>query len=170
MTIANLESELRDLHEATFSWALVCCSGDREEAQDVLQDTYVRLLDGALDFGGRSSFKTWLFSVVRRAVRDRRRRSAVRRVLLDQWLPPRESRPASQEVATIERERAGRVRRLLGELSTRQRQVLELVFFHELPLREAAAVLEISGGSVSRHYDRGKRALLQRLQESDIEL
>ena len=170
MTVANLEDELRELHEATFAWALLCCRGDRDEAQDVVQDTYLKLLDGALSFGGRSSFKTWLFAVVRRAARDRRRRSTVRAVLLDRWLQPNASRPPAQEAATMRSERARRVRRLLADLSTRQRQVLELVFFHDMPLREAAEVLQISGGSASRHYDRGKKAMMARLQESDLEL
>lgn len=168
--IADLERELKNVHEETFSWALVCCSGVREEAEEVLQETYLRLLDGRLTFGGRSSFRTWLFAVVRRAVRDRRRRSTLRRVLLEQWRRPPDPRPPAPESRLMERQRAQRIRRLLGELSTRQRQVLELVFYHELPLSEAARVLGISAGSVSRHYDRGKRALLGRLEEVDLEL
>ncbi|MCZ6508427.1 MAG: RNA polymerase sigma factor [Acidobacteria bacterium] len=170
MTIADLERELRDVHEETFSWALVCCRGVRSEAEDVVQETYLKLLDGRLTFDGRSSFRTWIFAVVRRAARDRRRRTALRRVLLEQWVRPRESRPPAQEARTIKRQRARTIRRLLGRLSTRQRQVLELVLYHELPLREAATVLDISPGSASRHYDRGKRTLLARLKEAELEL
>jgi len=170
MTIGDLERELRDVHEETFSWALVCCRGVRSEAEDVVQETYLRLLDGRLTFDGRSSFRTWLFAVVRRAVRDRRRRFALRQALFERWVRPRESRLPAQEARTIERQRARAIRRLLGGLSRRQRQVLELVFYHELPLREVATVLDISAGAASRHYDRGKRMLFARLKEAELEL
>ncbi len=63
-----------------------------------------------------------------------------------------------------------RIRSLLAGLAPRQRQVLELVFYHELVLREAAGVMGVSIGTASRHYDRGKRALLERLEEADLEL
>lgn len=169
MTAADLERELRDLHEATFAWAVTCCDGRRERAEDLLQETYLRVLDGRLAFAGRSSFKTWLFAVVRRAARDHRRRATMRRGLLDRWLEPRGSRVAEQEAASMGRQRARRVRRLLAQLSPRQRQVLELVFFHDLALRQAADVLGISNGSASRHYARGKRALLTRLKETGFD-
>jgi RNA polymerase sigma-70 factor (ECF subfamily) len=170
MTIAELEGPLRDVHEESYSWTVVCCGGDRAEAEDVLQETYLRLLDGRLTFGGGSSFKTWLFAVLRRAARDRKRRVASRLKLLARWSRPGEPRPAGQERRAIASERERQVRTLLAGLAPRQRQVLELVFYHELALSEAAEVMGVSRGTVSRHYDRGKRALLSSLEEAALEL
>ena len=51
----------------------------------------------------------------------------------------------------------------LERLSRRQREVLELVFYQDLSIEEAAQTLAISIGSARTHYARGKRSLAQRL-------
>ena len=52
----------------------------------------------------------------------------------------------------------------MNELPPRQREVLHLVFYEEMTLREAAELLDIRFGSASTHYDRGKKSLLERLR------
>ncbi|HEY0782449.1 MAG TPA: sigma factor, partial [Thermoanaerobaculia bacterium] len=81
----EIESELERLHAASYAWALGRCGRDREEAEDVLQESYVKLLDGRARFAGGSSFKTFLFGVIRRTAAERRRRTWVRRNLLAAW-------------------------------------------------------------------------------------
>ena len=111
--------------------------------------------------------RTWLFAVIRRTAAGLRRRAMLRRGLLLQWGTDRlrvEPEPAPDE-ALRRSERAARVRGALAQLSRRQRQVLELVFFHELSVREAGEVLGLSVGSTRTHYARGKRELLRRFNE-----
>lgn len=43
------EQRLEELHPASFGWAVQCCGGDRQEAEDVLQTTYLKVLDGRGD-------------------------------------------------------------------------------------------------------------------------
>src|SRR3989454_12420182 len=76
-----LELELEGLHTAAFGWALACCAGDRAAAEDALQASYLKILDRSARFDGRSSFRTWLFGVVRRTAAEQRRRAALRRLL-----------------------------------------------------------------------------------------
>src|SRR5438128_7373584 len=78
----QLERELDQLHPAAFGWALACCAGDRAAAEDALQASYLKILDGRARFDGRASFRTWLFSVVRYTAAGQRRRAVLRR-----WLP-----------------------------------------------------------------------------------
>src|SRR5437667_94705 len=82
MSPADLTAKLEELHAAAFGWALSCCSWDRAAAEDVLQATYLKLLDGRARFDGRSTFRTFVFGVIARTAREARRRAALRR-----WLP-----------------------------------------------------------------------------------
>ncbi len=161
MTSEELEGELERLHPASFAWALGCCRRNREEAEDVLQASYLKILEGKARFDGRSSFKTFLFSVIRRTAAEDRRRSILREL----WIARRR-----QEAATggTSQEAGGRLLLLpaLGRLAKRQREVLELVFQHDMTLEEAARTIGVSVGSARVHYARGKKRLRQLLGES----
>src|SRR3989442_4347807 len=83
MSPADLTAKLEELHAAAFGWALSCCGWDWSAAEDVLQATYLKLLDGRARFDGCSTFRTFVFGVIARTAREARRRAALRR-----WLPP----------------------------------------------------------------------------------
>jgi RNA polymerase sigma factor (sigma-70 family) len=162
---AELEQQIAALHPASFAWALACTRWNAAEAEEVLQSVYLSILEGRARFDGRSAFKTWLFAVVRNmAARARRRR----------WLEARApwrmltgagSEPADPMVAE---ERGARVRRALGTLPARQREVLDLVFFHEMTVEQAAEVMDVSTGTARAHYHRGKLRLLELLGSEDL--
>ncbi|HYU52111.1 MAG TPA: sigma factor, partial [Gemmatimonadaceae bacterium] len=80
MERAQLDSELEDLHAESFGWALACCGRDREEAEEVLQSAYLKVFAGKARFDGRSTFRTWLFGVIRLTAAEERRRNIVRRL------------------------------------------------------------------------------------------
>lgn len=164
----EIRQQLEELHSASFGWALSCCAGNREEAEDVLQATYLKILSGKARFGGRSAFKTWLFSVIRLTAADGRRKHAIRwsglRRLREQAAPP--SSAPSKAVQEVHREELrDRFRALLRDLPGRQRQVIQLVFYHDHTLSEAAGVMGVSLGSARTHYHRGKKRLRDWLQE-----
>ncbi|HEX8906146.1 MAG TPA: RNA polymerase sigma factor [Longimicrobiaceae bacterium] len=166
LTRAELEAGLEEHHAASLGWALSCCGWDRGEAEDVLQSSYLKVLDGRARFGARSSFRTWLFGVIRRTAAEHRRRAALRRL----WLPLARAdgavlRDAAPDPASaLERtETSTRLVAALRMLPRRQRETLHLVFYEELTLREAAEVLGVTIGAARQHYDRGKRRLRELL-------
>ncbi len=55
----------------------------------------------------------------------------------------------------------------LGELPQRQQQILELVFYHDVTLEQAAEVMGISVGSVRTHYHRGKKRIRHLMGKSE---
>ena len=153
----SLTQQLIALHPQSFGWALALCRWDRPEAEETLQMTYEKVFDGRARFDGRSSLKTWLYAVIRRTAADRRRRGWLR--WWRQAAVP-EGDPPAQPAAIVEgRERAAQVRGALVRLPGRQREVLDLVFYHDLTVEQAAGVMGVSVGSARRHYDRAKRRL-----------
>jgi RNA polymerase sigma-70 factor (ECF subfamily) len=158
---ATIRDQLEALHSESFAWATVCCSPDMGEAEDVLQMTYLKILDGRARFEGRSAFKTWLFGVIRMTAREQRRRawwSWSRRAPVETVTeyPSPEDTP---DHAATKREQIEEVRTASLRLPQRQHQVLMLVFYHDITLDEAAAIMGVSPGSARKHYQRGKEQL-----------
>jgi len=151
MDESGLEREIERLHQACFAWALGCCRWDRQEAEDVLQTTYLKVMDGRARYDGRASVKTWLFAIIRKTAADARRRWFLRR---RGWAAPTPAVDDAERSADRARARAA-----LASLSRRQREVLDLVFFHDLTIEEAARVMAVSLGSARVHYERGKARL-----------
>jgi RNA polymerase sigma factor (sigma-70 family) len=157
MDRTELLRRLDALHPDCFAWALACCGRDRTEAEDVLQTAYLQVLDGRARFDERSTLKTWLFGVIRRTAAGERRRRVLRRLLLERHYT---LNGAPAHVASVEpTERALALRGALERLTPRQQNVLELVFYHDLTIEDAAAVMGLSIGTARTHYDRGKKKL-----------
>jgi RNA polymerase sigma factor (sigma-70 family) len=166
MDRTGLERELERLHTESWGWALVCVGRDRAMAEDALQTAYLRVLSGQVAFGGRSSFKSWLFGVIRLTALEELRRAR-------RWHPQGEATEATDpapgaDVASERNERAAALRSALAKVSPRQREVLQLVFYHEMTVEEAAAVMSVSVGSARTHYDRGKKALAELLAQVHV--
>ncbi|MFH1965975.1 MAG: RNA polymerase sigma factor [Acidobacteriota bacterium] len=163
----SLKNMMEQNHTSAFGWALYCCNGDQEEAADVLHSVYVQILEkGRLAFSGKSSFKTWLFSVIRNTSRKRRFQVSHRLRKLQNLvfgLPPAEEKGI--EGRFYENEVRNWILDLFGRLSKRQRQVLQLAFYHNLTLAEAAVVMGVSVGSARTHYERGKVRLRAEMQK-----
>ncbi len=167
MDETSFREELEGMHAASFGWALWCCGQRREEAEEVLQTTYLKVFGGAARFDGRSSLRTWLFGVIRRTAAEQRRRQWMRGQIFDRWVvsEPAGLGVASPEALVGEAESNRNLLRAVGELSARQRQVLHLVFYQELTVEEAARVMNIPLGTARTHFDRGKRRLREILAE-----
>jgi RNA polymerase sigma-70 factor, ECF subfamily len=156
----ELRRHLERAHADCFGWALACCRRDRDAAEEVLQNVYLTVLDGRARYDGRSSFRTWLFGVIRRTAASARRKAWLRGLLLTREagsLTPQAPAPPDAEV-----ERESRRHNLLyalAKLATRQREVLQLVFYHDLTVEEAATVMGVSVGTARTHYARGKANL-----------
>jgi RNA polymerase sigma-70 factor (ECF subfamily) len=160
MDEAELRCQLERAHADCFGWAMACCSRDRDHAEEVLQTVYLTVLEGQAHYHGRSTFRTWLFGVIRRTAAAERRKAWLRGLLLER--NGRDLRPGAIASPDAEVERDSRsdvLRHALADLATRQREVLELVFYHDLTVEDAATVMGVSIGSARTHYARGKARL-----------
>lgn len=167
--------ELEQLHDQCFSWALTCSGGRRGEAEDVLQMSYLAIVEGRARFEGGSTLRTWLFAVIRNHARSRWRRARFSLAVLARlasFAPPLEAPAESDSLHDYQRaQENAQLMSAWRALPARQRQVLDLVFYRELPIVEAAQILGIAVGTARVHYERGKAALRRQLtgpQEADL--
>src|SRR5262245_66641684 len=80
MDDSELRAELERHHRESYGWALGCCLRNPAEADSVLSSVYLKVLEGKARYDGRSTFRTWLLAVIRKAAGAERRRNIL------QWL------------------------------------------------------------------------------------
>lgn len=132
------------------------------DAEDAVQEIFVDLFRYAARFDPQreTSEATFVAMIARRRLIDRLRK--LQRQVKTTAIDPIRTKPAQESLDGVEfRDEIGRVRQLLSELKSEERQVLELIFFHGLSQAETAEMLNMPLGSVKTHSRRG----LLRLRE-----
>jgi len=91
---------------------------------------YLTVLDGRARYDGRSSFRTWLFGVIRRTAASERRKAWLRGLLLKREADGLEPEALAAPDAKVERDsRRYSLGYALAQLAPRQHEVLQLVFW-----------------------------------------
>jgi RNA polymerase sigma-70 factor, ECF subfamily len=149
---------------------LVYLTASRERAEDIFQETWIRVLERGHQYDGKSKFEAWLFAIARHLVIDWQRQKKAQS--LDAMTDPEEGAPF--EVAdesepsplrlVLTREREENVQTSLGQVPAIYREVLLLRFQEELKLEEIAVVLETPISTVKSRLYRGLEALRGALQ------
>ena len=138
-------------------------TGERSEIEELVQDTFVRAFSSIDSFRGESSLRTWLFTIERRLILDRRR--AERR---QRYTVPVESSDAVTEFDALDsllaEEAESRVRKAVDSLSPTQREVFSLRVEQGMSYREIAEIAGTTEGAARVHYHNAMRAVKEFLE------
>jgi RNA polymerase sigma-70 factor (ECF subfamily) len=138
-------------------WRLCVALGDRDSAEDLTQETYLRAFAALGRFEGRSSVRTWLLSIARRvcadAVRSRRRR----RLTLFPGDADLETLPGTDDGDRVAESSA--VADLLARLEPDRREAFALTQLVGLPYAEAAEVVGCPVGTIRSRVARARADL-----------
>lgn len=138
--------------------------GVRTETDELVQDTFVRAFQSLDGFRGESAFRTWLFTIERRLVLDRRR--AERRHPEVETLEEGDAATAHDQLeGMLADETEQRVRTAIARLSPMQRQVFSLRVGEGLSYKEIADVADTTEGAARVHYHNAVRAVKEFLDE-----
>jgi RNA polymerase sigma-70 factor (sigma-E family) len=139
---------------------LYAVTSDLSEAQDVVQEAFVRALAAPRRFGGLVNHEAWLRRVAINVARSRYRRRRLLDVLSRRLGPP----PAVPDLSPQHVVLMDAMRRIpMG-----QRQAIALHYLADLPIDEVASTLGVSVGTVKSRLSRGRTALASRLTESTL--
>ncbi|MBZ5612055.1 MAG: sigma-70 family RNA polymerase sigma factor [Acidobacteriia bacterium] len=136
--------------------------GDPQEAEDLVQETFLRVYRNAHRYNYSARFRSWFFQILINLCRD--------------WLkkkkpflfgdPPLVARSEPDPSEAIDRERRAMViRRAIQSLPPNQTLALILCHYEEMSYREASAVLETSEKAIESLLVRARRTLRTRLAE-----
>jgi RNA polymerase sigma-70 factor (ECF subfamily) len=120
-------------------------SGDAHAAEDLVQETLLRVLGQWKSFRGGASFKTWMLRILINVDRDRRRRWRVYEPVEAAAVMGSADQPAELAAAA---ELGAEVRAVVDALPERQREVALLMWGEGLAAGETAGVLGISEANV----------------------
>jgi RNA polymerase sigma-70 factor, ECF subfamily len=126
-------------------------SGEREGIEELVQDTFVRAFASIDSFRSESSLRTWLFTIERNLMLDRRRAEKRDRETVAIEEGDRVSEYGALDVLIAE-EAQERVRRSLEALSPTQREVFTLRVQQGLSYKEIAAIVNSTEGAARVHY------------------
>ncbi len=145
-----------------------------EDVEAAVQETFLRALEKLRSFSGRASLRSWIVAIAVNLCRDKlRRRRLVPFVPLE---TPEEDGPGpvarleggdpDPERVAMVRQAASLVRREVGRLPSRQREVFALRFFADLPLEDIAAALGVDVGTVKTHLHRAVHRVRAAVEEA----
>ena len=144
-------------HRAPLFTFLLRMLGDRERAEDLAQETFLRIVKGAQAWEHRARFQTWLFTIARNLCVDQSRRDRFRRTdSLDAEGPDGEQAMVDavpgREIDPVRGAESARLRpvlqRALLSLPAEQREVFVLREQAGVPFREIAAILGVNENTV----------------------
>lgn len=143
--------------------------GDRDEAEDIVQDAFAVVHRTARRFDPERPFAPWFFSIVRRLAANRRARDARRERLLRLWGGAKAAASVAPpaDAVLLARLDAAAARRAMNDLSPMQRACFELVAVRDLSTGTVAAMHGISESTVRQHVFRARAALRDILTERD---
>jgi RNA polymerase sigma-70 factor (ECF subfamily) len=162
---AAVDRFVRALHRDVIRYVAHLCA-DPQAVDDLAQDTFLRALGSLHRFEGRSSARTWLLAIARRAVADSLRNTAVRPrpADLSDWEPavelaqPRGLPGFDDGVALLE---------LLASLPDERREAFVLTQLLGMPYAEAAELSDCPVGTVRSRVARARATLMALLAEAE---
>lgn len=149
--------------------------GNRSDAEDVLQETFVRAFRGldGFDPAFAGGFSSWIGRIGANCSLDVLRRKKNRETLSleDEAVadPTDGTDSADPERTTGNREIRSRIEAALGDLSPKQRMIFTLRHYEGYTTREIAGMIEVTEGSVKTHLFRAVGALRKRLRSVLVE-
>jgi RNA polymerase sigma-70 factor, ECF subfamily len=144
---------------------LVYLTANRELAEDLFQETWMRVLERGGQYNGKTRFDTWLFAIARHLVIDTSRKKTA--LSLEALTEPQDG-SVPQEFASfspspfdaaIRRESCARIGAALSHLEVAQREVVLLRFQEDLSLDEIASITGAPLSTVKSRLYRGLEAL-----------
>ena len=152
-------SALVNRHTDAVYRVALAITGDRDLAQDISQDAFLKAFRGLEGFRGDASFRTWLLTIVANAARGALRRHGRRRESDLESAPPLASQAKGPDQMAELSDESARAREALGRLPEKQRLSVQLRVDEGLSFREIAEVIGSTEGAARVNYFHGIRKL-----------
>ncbi|WP_406685849.1 RNA polymerase sigma factor [Rossellomorea vietnamensis] len=169
MTLNEGQYQLEELYEKFFHDVyqyLLYFTNNSSEAEDLTQDTFMRVFKSYQSFKNRSSMKTWIISIAKRTAIDHYRKKKLISLLPDVLLNIRKSEDGLPEEEMEKNEEWEMVQAALSKLKPDYRNVVILRGLREYSVKETAEILDWKPSKVKVDYHRALNLLKKSLGNS----
>lgn len=140
---------------------------DRAEAEDVVQDTMIRVWNKREIWSQFDSIEAYCFTVARNLAIDRSQKRDAQTLELTPGLEPTEEQTSRPDEQLFHQERMGIIHRLMNELPEKQRMIMQLRDIEGESYKEIAKLLQLTEEQVKVNLFRARQKVKQRYTEWD---
>jgi len=138
---------------------LIGRGAEHSEASDALHDTMIEVWRSASKFSGKSSVKTWIFSIARNKLVDQFRKAE--RISLTDNIPETPDDAPNPEAVAVAAGQAKLVQGCLDGLSPLHKSVIRLAFYEDLTYDEISQIEDVPVGTIKTRIFHAKKLLLR---------
>ena len=148
--------EVVELYKRQLFTFILRMVNNHESAEDIFQETWLRVVRSVKYFRGESKFSTWLFQIAANLCRDSIRKSNKRVMVPLEEAESVACEPGVDPVRIIEAEK---VREAVNELPFKMREVIVLRYFHDMTDNEISRIVGCPLGTVKTRFHRAIKLL-----------
>jgi RNA polymerase sigma-70 factor (ECF subfamily) len=152
------ETYYRDVYQFLF-----CCTGNKNDAEDLTQEVFLQVISALSRFEGRSQIKTWILGIAKNVLRSWFRKRRFSQFFKETFLRNLETTEGCPEPELMFREEAKEVVRALQKLKAEYRMVIILRCVKECSVKETADILGCSEAKVKVDFHRACKKLQEHL-------
>lgn len=157
-------AQLVKAHETAVFRIVMGFVHQKEDAEDITQEVFIKAFESLATFAGRSSFSTWLYRIAIHTslnVLKQRKLRHTWRMVADLLQLPASSKNPEQELT--EKTEQAIFRKAIDSLSEKQRMAFILSKYEELSQREVSIIMDLSEGAVEQLLIRAKENLRKKM-------
>jgi RNA polymerase sigma-70 factor, ECF subfamily len=164
----NIEKLYSTHHQDVYKF-LICFTGNKNEAEDLTQDVFLRVIKSISSYNGSCSLTTWIFSIARHTAIDHFRKKRFYSIVKEPFFKNLPSNHLSPEELIIHDENKKMIHQAILQLKPSYRTVIILRGINEFSINETAEILNCSASKVKVTYHRAFKKLKEDIEATHLE-
>ncbi len=169
----NAYKKLVDKYERAIYFHILKMIRDKNQVEDLVQETFVKAFDNLNSYSTNYAFSTWLYRIATNHTIDYLRKKKLKTLSIDEPMKTRDGdmemqlpdEDASTDRSVIRKQRQQMVRQAIEDLPPKYRKVIQMRHMEEKSYQEIADVLDKPLGTVKAHIFRAREMLYKELKD-----
>lgn len=165
--------KLVEKYERSLYFHILKMIKDKEQVEDLVQETFVKAFDNLSSYNTRYAFSTWIYRIATNHTIDYLRKKKLKTLSIDEPVNTKEGdmeiqlpdKSASTDRKIIKKQRQKMVRKAIEDLPEKYRRVIQMRHMEEKSYKEIAGELEMPLGTVKAHIFRARELLYKALKD-----